>query len=257
LIDFAALKHQCDLLNGYTGSKTNDNINKIWADLYPPFQGASYCAAGVSYEHKHAGKMLPAVDHPFGFTYCPNAVVFAKRNGLWDTDGHYEPGDTVLYDWTGHGVAEHTGTVIQDDGKVMLVFECNTSAEGHAGSQSNGDGCWYRHRPHGSTVMGVWKTSRYLLHHPNPAPAPVKPANHHNPFPEPKHLPVKRGDRGDDVRYVQWAVGVPVDGTYGNQTDHAVRLFQRYHKDEHGRPLVQDGQVGRLTLHALSQVVHH
>ena len=56
---------------------------------------------------------------------------------------------------------------------------------------------------------------------------------------------VKRGDRGDAVRKVQRALGVPADGVFGPQTERAVRRFQRR------RDLVADGVVGPQTRAAL------
>jgi Transglycosylase-like domain/Putative peptidoglycan binding domain len=56
---------------------------------------------------------------------------------------------------------------------------------------------------------------------------------------------VKRGDRGDAVREIQGALGVPVDGVFGPQTERAVRRFQRR------RGLMDDGVVGPQTRAAL------
>lgn len=54
---------------------------------------------------------------------------------------------------------------------------------------------------------------------------------------------LKRGDRGDDVKALQMALGItPVDGDFGPQTEKTVKKFQA----EHG--LVTDGVVGPVTL---------
>lgn len=162
----ATLEAQCNALNGYRGTPGNDNINKIWAELYPPFQGASYCAAGVSYIWRHAGGGFPAIDHPFGFTYCPDGVDYAQAHGLWDASGHYTPGDTVFYSWDGSGVAEHTEILLADNGSVMHTFGCNTGS----GNVSDGEGCFFNDRPHSSLVLGVLKSSLFLA--PNQKPGP-------------------------------------------------------------------------------------
>jgi peptidoglycan hydrolase-like protein with peptidoglycan-binding domain len=60
---------------------------------------------------------------------------------------------------------------------------------------------------------------------------------HANPFAEPADL-VQLGDTGDGVRWVQWAVGVTVDGIFGPITDAAVQSFQRAHH------IAVDGIVG-------------
>lgn len=53
------------------------------------------------------------------------------------------------------------------------------------------------------------------------------------------------GDEGDTVRELQKLLGVGVDGDFGDETEAAVRQFQR----EHG--LTPDGVVGKLTWAAL------
>ena len=56
---------------------------------------------------------------------------------------------------------------------------------------------------------------------------------------------VKRGDRGSAVRSIQQELGIPADGVFGEQTERAVKRFQRSHD------LVPDGIVGPLTRGAL------
>ena len=56
---------------------------------------------------------------------------------------------------------------------------------------------------------------------------------------------VKRGDRGAAVRSIQRELGIPADGIFGEQTERAVKRFQRSHD------LVPDGIVGPLTRGAL------
>jgi resuscitation-promoting factor RpfB len=56
---------------------------------------------------------------------------------------------------------------------------------------------------------------------------------------------VKRGDRGDAVRKIQSALGVPADGVFGPITERAVKRFQR------SKGLLVDGIVGPQTRAAL------
>jgi hypothetical protein len=58
-------------------------------------------------------------------------------------------------------------------------------------------------------------------------------------------LMVKRGDRGDAVKKIQAALGIPADGIFGPQTERAVKRFQRR------KGLLVDGVVGPQTLDAL------
>jgi len=147
--------------------ETPSNITRYWAELEPGLQGNPWCAAFVSWVFKHAGLPLPAMGKPYGFVYVPNAVNYAKTHGLWDESGHYAPGDVVCY-----GNGAHTGIIATDDGTTMAVYEGNTSPDNGAGSQTNGGGVYLRHRPHGTWVNGVVKTSKLLA---APQPAPARP----------------------------------------------------------------------------------
>lgn len=233
------------------------NITKYWAELDPGFQGASWCAAFVSWVFKHAGHPLPPIDHSWGYSYCPDAVTWARHHQLWDTSGHYHPGDIIFFDFSGHGIAEHTGIVVSDDGVNVHTIEGNTEPAG--GNQANGGGVYEKVRAHGSMILGVLKASAWLtgpnapLPQPVPHPAP-RPARH-NPYQSPAGM-VALGCKPDSathttqVHWVQWAVGVPCDGVFGPQTQHAVKLFQQYHG------LAVDGVVGPNTRAALSRVTH-
>ena len=58
-------------------------------------------------------------------------------------------------------------------------------------------------------------------------------------------LMVERGDRGNAVRKIQRALGIPADGIFGPQTERAVKRFQRR------KGLLVDGVVGPQTREAL------
>jgi hypothetical protein len=70
-------------------------------------------------------------------------------------------------------------------------------------------------------------------------------------------FPLKKGGNGHDVRDLQQLLterGYPVgiDGDFGAETYRAVRAFQSQNLDQHGQPLVVDGQVGQLTWWSLT-----
>lgn len=216
------------------------NITKYWAELAPSFQGQPWCACFQRWVNRHAGGPDLPVSSPY---YCPSLVTYAKQHGLWDADGHYTPGDLIFFDFSGHGIAEHIGRVVSDGSVEIVTIEGNTSS-GDSGSQANGGGVYKRHRPHGPTVLGVLKYSRLL----GRSTAPRNPVKH-NPFTEPTKT-LQLGAHGTGVKWVQWAVGVPVDGDFGQQTNHGVREFQRHHS------LHVDGIVGPQTRAALFHVTH-
>ena len=64
---------------------------------------------------------------------------------------------------------------------------------------------------------------------------------------EPAHArpPLRQGERGDDVKYLQELLGVPADGVFGGGTQQAVIAFQQ----QHG--LTADGIVGAKTWETL------
>lgn len=68
---------------------------------------------------------------------------------------------------------------------------------------------------------------------------------------------LKRGDQGEEVENLQRLLterGYPIDidGNFGIKTYRAVRAFQSQNLDQHGQPLVVDGQVGPLTWWSLT-----
>lgn len=103
--------------------------------------------------------------------------------------------------------------------------------------------CGHQHVPgndHGDP--GALNLAHLLGQAPAPAPAPTPAPAHVGPW---WYGRVLRSQKpllhGEDVKYVQRHVGVPVDGFYGDGTAHAVAMFQRSHH------LTPDGVVGPAT----------
>lgn len=78
------------------------------------------------------------------------------------------------------------------------------------------------------------------------------------PYPEPKKDYIRRGDEGDDVRWVQWHLQkwngellrkYGIDGEFGNETANAVKVF----KAENGVGTPTNSNVGPLTKAALKR----
>lgn len=58
-------------------------------------------------------------------------------------------------------------------------------------------------------------------------------------------ITLKKGDKGDNVKLLQKALGITIDGDFGTNTEEAVKAFQKSHL------LNVDGVVGPITLKAL------
>jgi len=120
-------------------------------------QGASWCACFVSWVFAQAGaSSLIAAKNKFGFIYCPDAVnYFKKKNQLIKPESAL-PGDIILFDWNGAGIADHVGIVESNNKTFLTTIEGNTSPEGAVGaSQQNGGGVYERKRYFGKTIIAV------------------------------------------------------------------------------------------------------
>ncbi|MCA1824452.1 MAG: peptidoglycan-binding protein [Frankia sp.] len=226
------------------------NIVKYWAELCPSCQGQPWCACYQRWVDKHAGGPLLPVPNPY---YCPSVETYARNHGLLIAKtGVAHAGDYVLFDFDGAGHAQHIGRLTRDyPGHGPAYTNEGNTSPGNAGSQRNGGGVYERVRP-ASVIRAFVAYSRLLAHPAVGKPAtsapPRKPVRH-NPFPAPSST-LRPGARGDVVRWVQWAVGVPVDGVWGAQTTSAVKYFQHQHR------LVDDGVVGPTTRSALARITH-
>ena len=67
---------------------------------------------------------------------------------------------------------------------------------------------------------------------------------------------LKKGMKGEDVRWVQKRLGLGIDGIYGDKTAAAVRRFEQSQKKKFPR-LQVDGTVGKITWHAFGVKVKY
>jgi len=102
----------------------------------------AYCADFVSWASRQAGGRMNE-------SYCPTIVNKLKANGTWKGNANPQPGDLVLFDWNGDGVADHVGLVerVNSDGSLSTI-EGNTS-----NPQTGQEGVWRRTRSR-SSVLG-------------------------------------------------------------------------------------------------------
>ena len=154
--------------------------------------------------------------------------------------GHYT-------DITGAGVK-----VLNQNGTPYTgTFDHSLSVVMHGGGVSRGDvAIEFTSRTHAVrvpvTVSGRTATVRIGS---DPDLAILKPKARHNPYKEPTST-VREGNRGAAVKWVQWALGVHVDGVFGSKTRAAVIAFQKRHH------LTADGVVGAKTRSQLAKVTH-
>ena len=220
--------------NGTLDGQGYNGPNPFSHDLSRPAE--AWCADFVTDIYKRAHIPLPPMQPGFrtSFAGCPAAVNYGRRLHATRYSWHAEPGDIVLFDWRGDGVADHTEIVTSYQGGVLFTIGGNSGPSNIDGF--GGQGGVHRHRwdaPPGrgnDQVLVVIDTSKVvgfggLAHLTKMGTAP--PA-------EPRLLMLKSPMMtGADVRAVQNALnlrnqaGLATDGTYGPLTRDAVLNWQR------------------------------
>lgn len=124
---------------------------ELVGDSYFGESGIPYCAMFVSYCLNWAG--FEAAGLPGA--YVPWILSANSDAGRLVANEDAQPGDLVMFDWQGDGVADHIGIVEENhvDEGWMQTIEGNTSP-GSGGSQSNGGGVYRRARNYNS-IIGV------------------------------------------------------------------------------------------------------
>lgn len=124
---------------------------ELVGDSYFGTSGIPYCAMFVSYCLNWAG--IEAAGLPGA--YVPWILSANSDAGRLVANEDAQPGDLVMFDWQGDGVADHIGIVEENhaDEGWMQTIEGNTSP-GSGGSQSNGGGVYRRARNY-SSIIGV------------------------------------------------------------------------------------------------------
>ena len=124
---------------------------ELVGDSYFGESGIPYCAMFVSYCLNWAG--IEAAGLPGA--YVPWILSANSDASRLVANEDAQPGDLVMFDWQGDGVADHIGIVEENhaDEGWMQTIEGNTSP-GSGGSQSNGGGVYRRARNYNS-IIGV------------------------------------------------------------------------------------------------------
>lgn len=124
---------------------------ELVGDSYFGESGVPYCAMFISYCLDWAGVTAEGVPG----AYVPWILSANSDAGRLVFNEDAEPGDLVMFDWQGDGIADHIGIVEENhaDEGWMQTIEGNTSP-GSGGSQSNGGGVYRRARNY-SSIIGV------------------------------------------------------------------------------------------------------
>lgn len=207
-----------------------DNIAKHQA-----FACAPWCAMTLTWCAHQAGipgDIMPQTS-PAGSS-CPTMLKWYEDRGCrYDGNTMPEAGDPVFFDWDADGKPDHVGLIIHVDGTtpdnaVLHTIEGNLS------------------RNDGEMVDG-----RIIKYRDRKVLATVRPNYDTTDDPDPATVYVRKGDKGDAVLMLQWALfwegeDLLRDGDYGDETDYAVKSFQKKHS------LEVDGIVGPITWRTLT-----
>jgi peptidoglycan hydrolase-like protein with peptidoglycan-binding domain len=142
-----------------------------------------------------------------------------------------QPGDLIVY---GAGTGEHVAIVVENDGRDPMTISM--------GQES--DPSYVRVSQDGR------KPQTYLRFNTatnNPKLPGTSTPKQSDPTPKPaqSHTTIYKGSSGSAVILVQKELGIPADGVFGDQTETAVKNFQRQMK------IQVDGIVGPATWKAL------
>lgn len=143
-----------------SGSKFGRWYGDLVGDSYYGSSGVPYCAMFVTWCLYQAGQGAPGIPG----AYCPWILTAGKNAGRTVSTPSAQPGDLVLFDWGGDGVADHIGFVESNNGSYLTCLEGNTTgADGRSGSVAR------RTRAY-STVIGIIRPEWF-------EPVPAKPHN--------------------------------------------------------------------------------
>lgn len=244
--------HTALSFNGTCNGQGYNGPNPFSANLRRPAE--AWCGDFVTDMYKRAQIPLPPMQPGCrtGFAYCPDAVDYGRKHSATRNSWQSEPGDIVLFDWDGHGLADHTEIVTGYQGGVLFTVGGNSGPSNVDGF--GGQGGVHRHRwnapsGHGNDQILVVLDASKVVSLGGPA-HPTKGGT--APPADPRMLMLKSPMMtGADVRAVQQALnqrnhaGLAVDGEYGPLTRDAVRNWQRHAHIE------ADGIVGPQTRSSL------
>ena len=124
---------------GFHEGAQNENPYGIWYGV----PNAPYCAMGISWCFAQVGlSHLIAAQTPKGFSFNPAALHWFQMQGLVVNKMLMQPGDLIMYDWNGDGVADHVELCENASPGGFTTIAFNTGNP----NDPTQEGCWRVHR---------------------------------------------------------------------------------------------------------------
>ena len=134
---------------------SQSEIQQIFADLGYQFDYNAWCADFV---RMALGEAIGDENLPEWYQNCPNKAycptIQQYGEGHQISAEEAKPGDIVLYDWDGDGVADHVGLFVDngDGSSTITAIEGNTSGEG-------GGSCVKEKSRDRGSILGIYSMS--------------------------------------------------------------------------------------------------
>lgn len=126
---------------GFHEGASNENPYGIWYGV----PNAPYCAIGLSWCFAQVGlSHLVSAQTPKGFHFNPAALHWFQMQGLIVNKMQMQPGDLVMYDWNGDGVADHV-EMCEAASPLAGGFTTIAFNTGNPNDPTK-EGCWRVHR---------------------------------------------------------------------------------------------------------------
>jgi hypothetical protein len=157
---------------GFVEGPNNESPYGTWFGI--PNQ--PYCAMGVSWCFAKVGlSHIIAAQGPKGFASCQVGLSWFQRQGRVVNKYQGQPGDIVFFSFNGSGTADHVELLEAASAGGITTIGFNTSPDHSNGSQTNGGGCYRRHRPY-LNVLAIVRPAYPAIVKPTIAPSKTKKA---------------------------------------------------------------------------------
>lgn len=135
-----------------------------------------YCAMGISWCFSRVGlSHLIAAQSPKGFASCQIGLTWFQKQGRIVNKFQGQPGDIVFFSFSNNGMADHVELLEAASPTGITTIGFNTSPDHFNGSQSNGGGCYRRHRPY-LNVIAIARPKYPTIVKPTVVPSKTKKA---------------------------------------------------------------------------------